>query len=124
MRKVFGGLTVKLLGISFFIPSVPIPPKAEVAPTDGATSLFGNEFLEPGRGAFVSLFIVFPVDFFPRTFSICAVEYLDFLVSRLETTKSGPVKMIGQTMRMRTPSLSSLSRCWRLASASRLSALQ
>lgn len=42
----------------------------------------------------------------------------------LERTKSGPVEMIGQTMRMRTPSLSSLSRCWRLASACRLSALQ
>jgi hypothetical protein len=77
MRKVFGGLTVKLLGISFFIPSGPIPPKAEVAPTDGATSLFGNEFLEPGRGAFVSLFIIFAGDFFPRTFSICAVVHLD-----------------------------------------------
>lgn len=54
----------------------------------GIGPLFGNEFLELGPGAFVSLFIIFAGDFFPRTFSICAVVYFDLLVLRLNTTKS------------------------------------
>jgi hypothetical protein len=48
--------------------------------------LFGGEFLELESGAFVSLFIIFEGDFFPRTFPICAVVYFDLLVLRLNTT--------------------------------------
>ena len=52
--------------------------------------LFGGEFLESGSGAFVSLFIIFVGDFFPRTFSICAVDYFDFLVSGVRKDQIRP----------------------------------